>query len=122
VVRAGVPRREYFALTNQAATGFTRAQLARRGVFVRFRVTIRGFEGIPITLQRQVLDAGTGAQVSKEASITITPPNNDIERDWHDWTPLPVRGGPFYIVIKLLAPGETAPLATLQTVEFDRST
>ena len=43
-----------------------------------------------------------------------------IERDWHDWAPLPERHGRFFIVIKLLAQDEDAPLATLQTDEFGR--
>lgn len=118
VVRPGVSRAQYFALTDQAPIGFTRPQLAKTGVFLRFRVTIRGFEGLPLTLRRELFDASTGDEVTEESSITITPPKSTIERDWHDWAPLPERRGRFFVVIKLLAKGEAAPLATLQTSDF----
>jgi hypothetical protein len=121
VVRPGVTRAQYFALTDQARTGFTRAQLAATGVFLRFRVTIRGFEGLPLTLKRELFDAGTGDEVAEESSITITPPESSIARDWHDWAELSNRRGRFFVVIKLLAQNEPAPLATLQTNEFAAS-
>ena len=116
-VRADVSRAEYLRRTDQDLTGFTRAQLAETGVFLRYRVTIRGFENLPLTLKREVFDAATGAEVSEESSITITPPKEakNIERDWHTWATLPPRKGPFFVVVKLLAEGEDAPLATLET-------
>jgi hypothetical protein len=118
VVRPGVSRAQYFALTDQQSTGFTRPQLEKDGVFLRFRVTIRGFEGLPLTLRRELFDANTGEEVTEETSTTITPPKSTIERDWHDWAPLPERPGRFFVVIKLLAKDESAPLATLETREF----
>ena len=71
-----------------------------------------------LTLKREVFDAGNGDQVTEEGSITITPPASTIARDWHDWAELPRRSGRFFVVMKLLAPDEDAPLATLQTSEF----
>jgi hypothetical protein len=121
VVRPGVTRAQYLALTDQARTGFTRAQLESTGVFLRFRVTIRGFEGLPLTLKRELFDASTGDEVAEESSITITPPKSSIARDWHDWAELSTRRGRFFVVIKLLAEHEAAPLATLQTSEFAAS-
>lgn len=121
VVRSDVTRAQYLALTDQARTGFTRSQLEKTGVFLRFRVTIRGFEGLPLTLRRELFDATTGDEVTEESSITITPPKSTIARDWHDWAELPKRRGRFFVVIKLLAEDEAAPLATLQTSEFAAS-
>ena len=118
VVRSGVTRAQYLALTDQAPTGFTRPQLEATGVFLRFRVTISGFEGLPLTLKREVFDVRSGDQVIEEGSITITPPKSSIARDWHDWAELPRRRGRFFVVMKLLAPDEDAPLATLQTRDF----
>jgi hypothetical protein len=121
VVRPGVTRAQYLALTDQARTGFTRSQLETTGVFLRFRVTIRGFEGLPLTLKRELFNARTGDEVTEESSITITPPKSAIARDWHDWAELPTVRGRFFVVMKLLAQGEAAPLATLQTSEFGTS-
>ena len=120
VVRPGVSRGQYLALTDQAPTGFSRPQLKKTGVFLRFRVTIRGFQGLPLTLKRELFDASTGDQVYEESSVTITPPESTIARDWHDWAPLPDRRGRFFVVIKLLAQGEAAPLATIETPDFAR--
>lgn len=118
VVRSGVTQGQYLALTDQSPEGLTRAQLEKIGVFLRYRVTIRGFEGLPLTLKREVFDARNGDQVTEEGSTRITPPASTIARDWHAWAELPKRRGRFFIVMKLLAPDEDAPLATLQTNEF----
>ena len=116
-VRANVSRAEYLRRTDQDLTGFTKAQLAETGLFLRYRVTIRGFENLPLTLKREVFDSATGEEVSEESSITITPPKDakNIERDWHTWATLPPAKGPYFVVVKLLAEGEDAPLATLET-------
>jgi hypothetical protein len=116
-VRANVSRGEYLRRTDQDLMGFTRAQLAETGVFLRYRVRIQGFENLPLTLKHEVFDAATGDEVSEESSTTITPPKEakNIERDWHTWATLPPRNGLFFVVVKLLAEGEDAPLATLET-------
>ena len=118
VVRPGVSRAQYFALTDQQSTGFTQPQLQKDGVFLRFRVTIRGFEGLSLPLRCELFDANTGEEVTQGTPYTITPPQSTIERDWHCWAPLPDRPGRFFVVIKLLARDEDAPLATLETREF----
>lgn len=118
VARLGVSRAQYLDLTNQSKTGFTPLQLAKTGVFLRFHVTIRGFEGIPITLRQELFDVRSGRKLSENSSITITPPKSAIERDWHAWEPLPEPRRPFFVLIKLTAENEDAPLATLQTRDF----
>jgi hypothetical protein len=113
-------RWEYLDTTDQARTGFTQRQLEQPGVFVRFRVSINGFEGITLTLKRELFDTSRRKEYEDKA-ITITPPAASVSRVWHDWVPLPSRPGRFYVVIKLLAPGEVAPLDRLRTPEFDGS-
>ena len=89
-------------------------QLAERGVFVRLRVHIDGFAGVPLTLARELIDE-QGEEVSDERAFTITPPRPEVDRDWHDWVPLEGRKGQYFLTFKLLAPDEDAPLATLET-------
>ena len=116
-MRTNVSRGEYLRRTDQDPMGFTRAQLAETGVFVRYRATIRGFEDLPLRVKHEVFDAVTGDEVSEESPYKITPPKEakNIERDWYAWATLPPRKGPFFLVVKLLAEGEDAPLATLET-------
>ena len=111
-------RREYLARTDQGRAGFTPEQLDRRGAFVLFGVELEGFKGKPLTLKREVIDSRSGNQISEERAITITPPQNQVKRDWHYWVPLPAADGPFTIVLQLLAKGEDAALATLETPPF----
>jgi hypothetical protein len=111
-------RGEYLARTDQGREGFTREELGRRGAFVLFSAELEGFKGKPLTLKREVIDRRTGAQVSEERAITITPPQNRVKRDWHYWVPLPEGGGSYRAVLQLLAEGEQAPLATLETDPF----
>jgi hypothetical protein len=113
-----VSRRQFLERSDTDPLGFTEAQLAQPGAFVRFRVGIKGFKNLPLTLKREMIDAKTGDEVSDISPVTITPPEAEIERDWQDWIPLPPRPGTYYVVIKLLAEGEVAPLATLQTKTF----
>jgi hypothetical protein len=100
-------------------TGFTPAQLAERGALVSFRVELNGFRDVPVTIRHQLIDDGTGVATSDERTTTITPPENEIARDWFEFVPLPARGGSYYVVVQLLAEGETAPLADEPTEVFD---
>jgi hypothetical protein len=113
-----ISRGQYLARTDQPTVGFTKQQLAVRGAFILFRVRIRGFENIPLTLRRELVNARTGNEMSESSAFTIKPPNDEIERDWHDWIPLSGREGQYFAIIKLLAKGEDAPLATLKTEAF----
>jgi hypothetical protein len=113
-----ISRRQFLERTDTDRLGFTETQLAQPGAFVRFRVAIKGFKNIPLTLKRELIDVESGDEVSDISPVTITPPEADLERDWQDWIPLPPRTGTYYVVIKLLAKGEVAPLATLQTKTF----
>jgi hypothetical protein len=112
-----ITRRAYLARTDQSPEGFTAAQLAERGAFVRFRVRIDGFQGVPITLSRELIDEA-GEEVEDEKATRITPPRAEVDRDWHDWVPLDGRRGRYLLTFKLLAPDEDAPLATLETDPF----
>jgi hypothetical protein len=113
-----ISRGQFLARTDQPTMGFTREQLAVPGAFIRYRVRIRGFEDVPLTVRRELVDARTGNEMSESSAFTITPPSDEVERDWHDWIPLSGRAGRYFAIIKLLAEGEDAPLATLKTDAF----
>jgi hypothetical protein len=113
-----ISRGQYLARTDQPASGFTGQQLAVRGAFIRFRVRITGFENNPLTLRRELVDARTGNEMSESSAFTIKPSSDEVERDWHDWIPMSGRDGQYFAIIKLLAEGEDAPLATLKTDAF----
>lgn len=113
-----ISRGQYLARTDQPTSGFTTRQLAVRGAFIRFRVRITGFENDPLTLRRELVDARTGNEMSESSAFTIKPSSDEVERDWHDWIPLSGRKGQYFAIIKLLAEGEDAPLATLKTDAF----
>jgi hypothetical protein len=116
-----VSRRQYLDRIDQPATGFTEPQLARRGVLVRFHVALNGFRGVPITLRRELVDARTGDEVGETSAVTITPPKDEIARDWQDWIDLTGRRGRYFVIVKLQAADEVAPLASLQTKPFVRA-
>ena len=111
-------RSQYLSMINVPALGFTPSQLAVRGAFVSFRVTLRGFQGIRLTLRREVFNLRTETQASEDNSLNITPPTPRLARVWQVWAPRPSRRGPFVILIKLFSADEPAPLEILRTPEF----
>ena len=110
--------REYLARADLPATGFTEAQLARRGALLRFRVQITGFEGERLTLKWELFDAASGDQIAESKATTITPTTETNEANWPFWVPLPRRSGKFYAVVELKQRKENYLLA-LDTLETD---
>jgi hypothetical protein len=83
-----------------------------------FHVALHGFRGVSITLRRELVDANTGDELGETSATTITPPSDEIAREWHDWIDLTGRRGRYFVIVKLTAPDEAAPLASLQTRPF----
>jgi hypothetical protein len=109
---------EYLARADLRATGFTEAQLARRGALLRFRVQITGFEGERLTLKWELFDAASGKQNDESKATTITPTTETNEANWAFWVPLPKRAGKFYAVVELKQQKQNYLLA-LDTLETD---
>jgi hypothetical protein len=110
--------REYLARADLPATGFTKAQLARRGALLRFRVQITGFEDERLTLKWELLDAASGDQIDESRATTITPSTETNEATWSFWVPLPKRAGKFFAVVELKQQKQNYLLA-LDTLETD---
>ena len=117
-VKPNASYREYLARIDLPATPYTKAQLARRGALLRFRVTITGFEGEHLTLKWELFDAATGDQINESKATTITPTTETNEANWPFWVPLPNRAGRFYAVVELKQQKEDY-LLTLDTLETD---
>lgn len=112
-----ITRAQYLRRIDEEPVGLTPAQLRERGAFVLYRVTPTGLEGVPLTLKHELIDARTKDEVSEDRSTTITPTENEIPRNWHHWSELPL-GGRYYVVVEMLMEGEPAPLDTLRTRTF----
>jgi hypothetical protein len=110
--------RQYLARADLPATGFTDAQLTRRGALLRFRVQITGFEGKRLTLKWELYDAASGDQINESKATTITPTTETNEANWPFWVPLPRRAGKFYAVVELKQQKQNYLLA-LDTLETD---
>lgn len=117
-VKPNASFREYLARADLPVTGFTPAQLARRGALLRFRVQITGFEGERLTLKWELFDSASGEQINESKATTITPTTETNEANWPFWVPLPERAGTFYAVVELKQQKENYLLA-LDTLETD---
>jgi hypothetical protein len=117
-VRPDASFREYLARVDLPPTAYTKAQLARRGALLRFRVRITGFEGQRLILKWELFDSKSGEQVNESKATTIRPTAGTNEANWHFWVPLPRREGEFYAVVELQQQQEHHLLA-LDTVQTD---
>ena len=119
-VQPNAPFREYLARVDLPSTAYTKAQLARRGALLRFRVRITGFEGQRLVLEVGALRQEDREQVDESKATTIRPSTGTNQANWNFWVPLPKRPGPFYAVVELQQPNENSLLAldTLETEPF----
>ena len=112
--------RQFLARMDQPTRGYTKAQLARRGALLEFRVKITGFKGKDLRLKWELFDKASGRQVNESKAIEITPTNATNAAQWSFWIPLPRRHGPFYAVLDLLEQKRfhSLQLATTRTDPF----
>jgi hypothetical protein len=110
--------REYLARADLPATGFTEAQLARRGALLRFRVQITGFEGKRLILKWELFNDASGDQIDESKATTITPTTETNEANWAFWVPLPRQAGRYYAVVELKQQ-KTDSLLALDTLETE---
>jgi len=84
--------------------------------FARIKVT--GYRGKPLTIERQVVNAGTGNVVGQARDFTVTPSADTNSHRWWDWVPLRAGHGAYLMVIKVIDPHEHAAIACGQTTAF----
>src|SRR5262249_19345480 len=97
-------RGQYLDYADLKKAGLTKAQLEQRGAMSSFKVTLVGYKGKTLPLQRQVVDLSTGDVIGETRDFTLRP-NSDAEnhRPFWDWVPLRPGRGSYVMVFKLFA-------------------
>jgi hypothetical protein len=111
-------RGQFLDYSEQSKLGFTKQQLAVLGASVFANVRIVGYEGTPLVLERQVIDARSGEVVGEARDFRVTPDSQRRGHQWWDWEPLRAGRGSYVVVIKLLEEHPTSVLACQQTRPF----
>ena len=111
---------QYLARVDLPRTGYTRADLRRRGALLDFRVRIDGFKGRMLLLKWELFDRDSGDEVDESTAIQIKPTNQTNESTWQFWVPIPRDRGPYLAIVELIERKEThlLKLATLRTDEL----
>jgi hypothetical protein len=119
-VRPNASFREYLARVDLPRTGYTAAQLARRGALLQFRIRTSGFEGTRLILKWELYDDATGEQVNESKATILKPTAKTNEANWRFWVPVPHRRGPFYAVVELQQQKQDfrLPLDTIESQPF----
>ena len=104
--------------SDRSKRGFTSAQLAEPGAMSVFPVSITGYKGKQLTLQRQLYDLRTG-KVLRAREFGLVP-QADVYRDhpWQDWIPLPRLRGSYLLVFKMFVKGDPVATSCTQSDAF----
>jgi hypothetical protein len=119
-VEANISRRQYLERADLQIGGFTKKELAERGVFIELGVHIIGFEGKLLTLKWELIDAVSSDQIHDERSEGLIPPTDEGTVTERLFVPLPRKPGTFRVRIELLREGKYGPipLASTRTQPF----
>ena len=119
-VNAAATFGQYLARIDQPRTGYTAADLRRRGALLDFRVRIDGFKGRNLLLKWELFDEQSGDEIDESTAIQIKPTNQTNESTWQFWVPIPHDGGPYEAIVELIEKKENhlLKLATLRTEEL----
>jgi len=92
--------------------------LARRGAFVEFDFSVRGYKDKHLPLRWQLLDARTGIQLDHSSDLRVTPDVNTDAGSWNAWIPLPPAAHRVYVQIQLYNDAGTVPIGRIRTPPF----
>jgi hypothetical protein len=109
---------QFLDYSDQSKLGFTKQQLAEVGASAFARVSIVGYRGKQLTLERQLVDARNGDVVAQARDFAVRPPAEKVTHRWWDWTPLRTGRGSYVMVIKLLDESQKQAIACGQTPVF----
>lgn len=112
-----VTRREYLNLLGLPSTGFTAAELARRGVLVRAGLELRRAKGADIRIGWSLTNA-TGERLARDSATTIHADHELDSLRLPIWVPIPRRSGTFAIELQASAPPQPRALDTFRTASF----
>jgi hypothetical protein len=120
-VEPGLTFGQYLDRIGQTRRSYEPAQLRRRGAYVEFDYVIRGYKDKRLPLHWQLIDAGTGAQLSQSADLRVRP---DVDRDkgaWNVWVALPPKVRRMYVQIQLFNDVGGFPIGRVRTPVFERA-
>jgi hypothetical protein len=118
VMNPWTKRGQFLDYSDQSKLGFTKQQLGQVGASAFARVTIAGFRGTTLTLERQIVDARSGDVVGQTRDFRVRPSADKVSHRWWDWAPLRQGRGSYVMVIKLLDERTRAAIACGQTPPF----
>jgi hypothetical protein len=117
-VDPGLTFGQYLDRIEQSRRPYGADLLARRGAFVEFDFSVRGYKNKRLPLRWQLLDARTGVQLDRSADLRVTPDVNTDAGSWNAWIPLPHAAHRLYVQIQLYNDAGTVPIGRIRTPQF----
>jgi hypothetical protein len=109
---------QYLDSSDQKKDGFTREQLEQPGAMASFKLTATGYKGKELTLQRQLIDVGSGDVIGETRDFTFEPGDVLKDRPFWYWLPLRPGRGIYVMVFKLFADRDPLAVECKQTEPF----
>ena len=109
---------QYLDYSDQKKDGFTEKQLDQPGAMASFRLTVTGYKGKELTLQRQLIDAGSGDVIGETRDFTVQPGDVLKDRPFWDWVALRPGHSTYVMVFKLFADQDPLAVECKQTEPF----
>jgi hypothetical protein len=112
-------RGHYLDYADLRKSGLTKGQLDQQGAMATFKVTLVGYKGKSLPLQRQLVDVDSGDVIGETRDFTLEP-NSDAENGmpFWDWVPLRPGRGSYVMVFKLFADPNAPAVECKQTRVF----
>jgi hypothetical protein len=117
-VDPGLTFGQYLDRIEQSRRPYGADLLARRGAFVEFDFSVRGYKDKPLPLRWQLLDARSGVQLGHSSDLRVTPDVNTDAGSWNAWIPLPPTAHRLYVQIQLYNDAGTVPIGRIRTPQF----
>ena len=117
-VERNVTRAQYLQRIDRGPGSYAPKQLQETGVLVRFNVVMTGHKGDDLPLRWALYDARKGGQIHKDVATTLSPEAETDQASWQVWTPLPERGGSYYVLLQLFEEDGLVPINHAKTQAF----
>jgi hypothetical protein len=119
-VEAGMTFGQYLDRIEQSRKPYGETDLARRGAFVEFDFSVRGYKDKFLPLRWQLVEARSGTQLDQSRDLRLKPQVSTDAGSWSVWVPMPRRTRRMYVQIQLYNPAGTVPIGRVRTTEFGR--
>jgi hypothetical protein len=117
-VEPGLTFGQYLDRIEQSRRPYGPADLGRRGAFVEFDFSVRGYKDKSLPLRWQLVEARSGVQLDQSRDLRVKPQVSTDAGSWNVWVPLPRRAHRMYVQIQLYNPAGTVPIGRVRTTEF----